>query len=134
MIHPLKAIQATWNTFWGIVSEGVRADSEGMGLKGYHEDMVRYQAFSALKKLNPAVVEALQESAARLFYKIVMLEPDMPNFETRLLHLHAQVSFLTKGLLTEIINAEAYLKITQKELSRIEAMKKQQTAPMTPRP
>ena len=127
LIHPLKAIRAAWSAFWAKASEGIRADRGGMQAETYREDMERYAAFIELKKGNPKAVEALEKRSGRIVYELIMLDPTQVDFVNRLVHLHGQASILVKDVLTEIINAEAYLKIVEKEVEKIEEQRKQRT-------
>ena len=122
--HPIRAIQSAWSAFWTKASEGIKADREGMALESYQDDMERFQAFIQLKQTNQPVVKALEKRCGRIIYELIMLDPARADFVNRLIHLHVQVSILVKDILTEIVNAEAYLKITEKEIEKIEEERK----------
>jgi hypothetical protein len=132
MIHPFKAIQVAWSAFWSRASEGIRADRDGMQIESYQRDIERYVAFADLKKSKPKVVEALEKRSGRIIYDLIMLQPTSADFVNQLIHLHGQASILIKDILTEIINAETYLTITEKELRRVQEEKSKRTRPMTP--
>ena len=126
-VHPMRALQAAWSAFWTKASEGVKADREGMGVQTYQEDMERFAAFIQLKQTNQPVVKALEKRSARIIYELVLLDPAGVDFVNRLVHLHGQASILIKDVLTEIMNAEAYLRITENELKKIEEERKRRT-------